>query len=323
MILNQDFQRARDILATEPWLPTPLLPSAGVGQRLGIDLWLKREDCTPIGSFKIRGGLVSMGMAGSEGVRGGVYGASAGNYGLALAEAGRRRGVKVTVVVPTGANPSKMQRITSTGASVIEHGADFDAAKEFAREAARKDGAAFWEDGVIPEMALGAATIGRELVDSGMRWDWVLVPLGNGSLLKGIAWAFRSFSPETRVVGLVSTGARAMAQAVAGEPFDPVEPTCTEADGLDVRVPIIPISREIGELGCDIWEVPENSLIPAVRSMIDLEQTLAEPSAAITLAAASIRRSDLEGSRVAAVITGSHLRSSLLETVAASPGLPL
>ncbi|MDD9994994.1 MAG: pyridoxal-phosphate dependent enzyme [Dehalococcoidia bacterium] len=323
MIDDNEIKRARQVLRAEPWLPTPLLPSAVAGQRLGIDLWFKREDCTPVGSFKIRGGLVSMALADGTAADRGVYGASAGNYGLALAEAGRRRGVRVTIVVPIGANPSKVQRILATGASVIHHGDDFDAAKEHARSTAKEVGAAFWEDGVIPEMALGAATIAAELIESEMNWDWVLVPVGNGSLIKGIAWMFRSMSPDTKVIGLVSTGAPAMAMAISGEPFDPTALTSTEADGLDVRVPIVPISREIGDLVAGVWLVPEQSLIPAVRSMIDLEQTMVEPSAAITLAACHSHREDLKGARVAAIVTGAHLRSSLLEAVSRSPGLPI
>ncbi len=315
-------ESARDILKGEPWLPTPLLPSGGVGQRLGIDLWLKREDCTPAGSFKLRGGLVAMALSDDD-LTGGVYGASAGNYGLAIAEAGRRAGVTVTIVVPEGANPSKVQRILATGASVIEHGADFDTAKDYARVIATDTGAAFWEDGVIEEMALGASTIGLELIESGMAWDWVLVPVGNGSLIKGIASAFRTHSPATKIIGLVSTGAPAMAAAIAGEPFDTQAPTQTEADGLDVRVPIMPISREIGELVEAVWLVSEELLIPAVRSLIDLEQVMVEPSAAITLAACAQHAKELAGARVALILTGAHLRSSLLGAVAKSPGLQL
>ncbi len=320
---TKDFDRALAALASEDWLPTPLLASAGAGPALGIDLWLKREDCTPVGSFKVRGGLVSMAMAGPAALERGVYGASAGNYGLALAEAGRRRGASVTVVVPQDANPSKVGRIRRTGARVIHHGADFDAAKDHARAAAADAGADFWEDGVIPHMATGAATIGTELIETGLDWDFVLVPVGNGSLIKGIAAAFAERSPRTRVVGLVSSGAPAMASAIAGRPFDPAEPTSTEADGLDVRVPIMPICHEIADLVADVWVIDEDLLIPAVRSMIDLEQTLAEPSAAITLAACAQRRTELAGSRAAAIVTGSHLRSSLLGEVARSEGLPL
>ena len=320
---TDNFDRALAALAGEDWLPPPLLASAGAGPALGIDLWLKREDCTPVGSFKVRGGLVSMAMAGPGALERGIFGASAGNYGLALAEAGRRSGAGVTVVVPEGANPSKVRRILGTGARVVHHGADFDAAKDHARAAAREAGAEFWEDGVIPHMATGAATIGTELIDTGLSWDWVLVPVGNGSLIKGIASAFAERSPTTRVVGLVSSGAPAMASAIAGEPFDPAAPTRTEADGLDVRVPIMAICGEIADIIEDVWVIDEEMLVPAVRSMIDMEQTLAEPSAAITLAACAERRTELAGSRVAAIVTGSHLRSSLLGAVADSGGLPI
>jgi threonine dehydratase len=315
--------RARDLLKAEPWLPTPLLQSSVAGPRLGIDLWLKREDVTPVGSFKLRGGLVAMALRAGDDLSAGVYGASAGNYGLAIAEAGRLAGVNVTIVVPEGANPSKVERTRATGASVIEHGADFDTAKAHARVLAEDVGAAFWEDGVIEEMALGASSIGFELIDSGIDWDWVLVPVGNGSLIKGIASAFRARSPATKIIGLVSTGAPVMAAAIAGEHFDPELGTKTEADGLDVRVPIMEISREIGELVDGIWLVPEEMLIPAVRSLMDLEQVMAEPSAAITLAACVEHRQELAGATVALIITGAHLRSSLLETVANSKGLQI
>jgi len=325
--------RARDVLKGESWLPTPLLHSSVAGPRLGIDLWLKREDVTPVGSFKLRGGLVAMALRTGDDLSNGVYGASAGNYGLAIAEAGRRADVKVTIVVPEGANPSKVERILATGASVIEHGIDFDTAKDHARAIAEDVGAAFWEDGVIEEMALGASSIGFELIESGIDWDWVLVPVGNGSLIKGIASAFRDKSPttpsarKTKIIGLVSTGAPVMASAIAGEPFDPQmakeASTKTEADGLDVRVPIMEISREIGELVDGVWLVPEETLIPAVRSFMDLEQVMVEPSAAITLAACAQHREELAGARVALIVTGAHLRSSLLETVANSKGLQI
>jgi threonine dehydratase len=317
--------RARDVLKGEPWLPTPLLHSSVAGPRLGIDLWLKREDVTPVGSFKLRGGLVAMALRTGDDVSNGVYGASAGNYGLAIAEAGRRADVKVTIVVPQGANPSKVERILATGASVIQHGADFDTAKDHARAIAEDVGAAFWEDGVIEEMALGASTIGSELIESGIDWDWVLVPVGNGSLIKGIASAFRANSPATKVIGLVSSGAPVMAAAIAGTIAGDSEwaSTKTDADGLDVRVPIMEISREIGDLVDGVWLVPEETLIPAVRSFMDLEQVMVEPSAAITLAACAQHRGELAGARVALIVTGAHLRSSLLQTVANSKGLQI
>ena len=314
-------EAARALLKSEPWVPTPQLKAEGLGGALGIDLWLKREDCTPVGSFKLRGALVAMERQGPDVPAAGVYVASAGNYGLAIATAGQRAGFSVTVFVPAGATPSKLERIRMCGSTVVEGGEDFDLAKERARANAREDGAAFWEDGVITEMADGAATIASELLDDPEPWDAVLVPIGNGSLIKGVASEFKARSPQTRVVGLVSTGAPAMAHAIEGRPWDEHALVDSIADGLSVRVPIMGIVEEIRPLVDDVWLIDESLLIPAVRTLMEMEQVTAEPSGAITIAGLAEHRTEMAGQRVAAVITGAHLRMSLLPEVASSAGL--
>ena len=312
---------AKNLLKDEPWAPTPLLQAQAIGGALGIELWLKREDCTPVGSFKLRGALVAMERQGPGVPAAGVYVASAGNYGLAIATAGRRAGIGVTVFVAPGATPSKLNRIRMCGSRVVEQGNDFDAAKDAARSIAREDGAAFWEDGVITEMADGAATIASELLDHPEPWDAVVVPVGNGSLIKGVATEFKTRSPETRVVGLVSTGAPAMAHAIQGRPWDEHAPVDTIADGLAVRLPIMAIAEEIGPLVDDVWLVDESLLIPAVRTLMEMEQVMAEPSAAINIAGLAEHRAQMAGKRVAAIITGGHLSMSLLPEIGSSKGL--
>ncbi len=312
---------ASEVLSNERWTPTPLLPATVIGNRLGCDLWLKREDCTPIGSFKLRGALVAMARLADSLPSMGVYVASAGNYGLAITVAGQRRGVPVTVVVPEGATPSKLERIRLSGGQVVVHGSDFDIAKDFARNKAAKDGAAFWEDGVIEETAHGAATIGAEIANHSKPWDWVVVPLGNGSLIKGIASVIKARSPDTAVIAAVPTATPAMALALRGESWDESAPVETLADGLAVRVPIMPIVSELKELVDDAWLVDESSLLPAVKSLLELEQVVAEPSAAISIAGLADHRAEAAGHRVAAVITGSHLSTSLIVQVATTDGL--
>ncbi len=305
---------ASSVLADEQWAPTPQLPATSIGARLGVDLWLKREDCTPVGSFKIRGALTSVTALGSELPPGGIYVASAGNYGMAIAAAAHRVGVPVTVVVPEGATPSKVDKIRLFGGDVVVHGSDFDEAKGFARDSAGKAGAAFWEDGIIEEMAIGAGTIAAELLEHPDPWDAVVVPLGNGSLMKGIAQVFKALSPSTRTVAVVADGAPAMAQALLNEPVDEGEPIETLADGLAVRVPIGPIVEELKPLVDDVWLVEESAMLPAIKSLIELEQVLAEPSAAISVAGVAAHSDELQGRRVAAIITGAHLRPDDLES---------
>ena len=312
---------AQSVLKTELWLPTPLLRATAIGDRLGMELWLKREDCTPVGSFKLRGALVAMARRADGLPGGGVCVASAGNYGLAIAVAGQRRNVDVTVVAPENATPSKLDRVRLCGAKVIQHGNDFDAAKDFARNVSASEGKAFWEDGVIEEMAFGAATIADELLDGPDPWDSVIVPVGNGSLIKGVAGVFKARSPATTVVGAVPSGAPSMASAIRGEPWDEWAAVETYADGLAVRVPINRIVEEIRPLVDDVWLVEEAALLPAVKSLIEREQVLAEPSAAITLAALAQHRAEFQGKRVVAILTGAHLRPSLLPEVVCAQGL--
>ena len=211
---------AVSLIEAEPWTPTPLLQAHAIGQRLDADVWLKREDCTPIGSFKLRGAVTTAGALASDVPEAGVYVASAGNYGLAIVYACARYGIPVTVVAPEGATPSKLERIRLLGGTVEIHGDDFDVAKSRAKEKAREAGGVFWEDGVIEEMATGAGTIATELLQHPEPWDMVVVPLGNGSLIKGIAQEMKRRSPSTKTIGVVPDGAPSMAQALRGQAWD-------------------------------------------------------------------------------------------------------
>ena len=178
---------ALSVLEPEPWTPTPLLLARAVGERLRASVWLKREDCTPTGSFKLRGALTTARALSGCTPDAGVYVASAGNYGAAVVYACARYGIPVTVVAPEGATASKLDRIRLYDGKIEMHGRDFDEAKAFARDEALRAGAAFWEDGAIEQMAVGAGAIGVEILADSDPWDMVIVPLGNGSLIKGIA----------------------------------------------------------------------------------------------------------------------------------------
>ena len=312
---------AASLIKAEPWTPTPLLKAHAISRRLDADVWLKREDCTPIGSFKLRGAITTAGALASDVPDAGVYVASAGNYGLAIVYACARYGIPVTVIAPEGATPSKLERIRLLGGTVEIHGSDFDVAKGYAKEKAREAGGVFWEDGVIEEMATGAGTIATELLRDAEPWDMVVVPLGNGSLIKGIAQEMKRCSPSTKIVAVVPDGAPSMAQALRGQAWDESAPVDTLADGLAVRVPIPKIVEELIGLVDDVWTVSEPDILPAVKSLMEHEQVLAEPSAATPIAAMAGHRDEIRGKRVAAIVTGAHLGMSLLPELATTRGL--
>ena len=312
---------AESLIEAESWTPTPLLQARAIGRRLDAELWLKREDCTPIGSFKLRGAITTTGALASDVPAAGVYVASAGNYGLAIVYACARYGIPVTVIAPEGATPSKLDRIRLMGGTVEIHGNDFDVAKGYAKDQAREARGVFWEDGVIEEMATGAGTIATELLRDSEPWDMLVVPLGNGSLIKGIAQEMKLRSPDTKIVAVVPEGAPSMAQALLGQPWDESAPVDTLADGLAVRVPIPKIVEELIGLVDDVWTVSESDILPAVKTLMELEQVFAEPSAATPIAAMAGHPDEVRGKRIAAIVTGAHLSMSLFSDIATTRGL--
>lgn len=312
---------ARGMLSEEAWLPTPLLPARTIGDQLGLELWLKREDCSPAGSFKLRGALLAM-AALSEGLSDeGVYVASSGNYGVGIALAGQRHNVKVTVVVPKEAALSKIERIRLSGAEIIQYVHDDQTTKEeLAQNASQKLGASFWDDGV-EWMTFGAACIATELLSHPEPWDCILVPLGGGNLMKGIAAIFKERSPQTRLIGIVPASAPLMYQAMIDPPWDRSARIETIADGLAIRAPDDTIVKELRPLVDEIWLSDESKILPAVKSLMELEQVMAEPASATTMVGLSDHRAELRGKRVAAIITGAHLKMSLIPELAHVTGL--
>ena len=316
----QNSNQINDIISKQNWTPTPFYKATSLSNKLNLNLWLKREDCTPIGSFKIRGALIAMNSLGDSIPDTGICVASAGNYGLAISTAGQFHGIKTTVFVPENATESKVEKIRLSGATVIQKGSDFDTAKNIARKYAESNKMLFWEDGVLNEMVCGSSTIAREIISVSQDWDYIIVPVGNGSLIKGIAQEIKKTLPSTKVLGLVPSGSPAMYQALTGIDWDESASPKTTADGLSVRIPITQITEEIKPLIDDVFLIKESKLLPAVKTFIEQEQMAVETSAAICLAGIT-EINGLDGKNVAAIITGSHIQPRLLQEALAGKSL--
>ena len=308
----QNPNQINDIISNQTWTPTPFYKATSLSNKLSLNLWLKREDCTPIGSFKMRGALIAMESLSTTIPADGVCVASAGNYGLAISTAGKLHCIKTTVFVPKNATESKVEKIRLTGAKVIQKGSDFDTAKYEARIYAESNKMLFWEDGVLNEMVSGSSTIAREIIAVSDDWDYIIVPVGNGSLIKGIAQEIKKHLPSAKVIGVVPSGSPAMYQALIGLDWDESVSPTTTADGLSVRIPIKQITEEIKPLIDDVFLIKESKLLPAVKTLIEQEQMTVETSAAICLAGIT-EITKLQGKNVAAIITGSHIQPKLLQ----------
>jgi threonine dehydratase len=257
----------------------------------------------PIRSFKGRGADYHGGLLEDAAP---LTCASAGNFGQAMAYACRARGIPLTVFAARGASPLKVERMRALGAEVILAGDDLEEAKR----AARAHGGRFVEDGREPRIAEGAGTIAAELLAGDALFDAVVVPLGDGALLGGMARWIKAASPGTRVIGACSRGAPAMYHAWTGAAAAGGRPDAipdTIADGIAVRVPVPSAVADVRDLADDVVQVADATLIEAMRLVHAHAGLVVEPSAVAGLAAMIEDQRAFAGQRVATVLTGGNL----------------
>jgi threonine dehydratase len=274
---------------------------------LGRRTIVKVETANPIRSFKGRGtDFLIRGLASKQK----VVCASAGNFGQAVAYAGRTRGIAAEVFVSADANPMKIERMRSLGAVVSVGGADFDAAKELARKyAARQPECVFIEDGEDPAISEGAGTIGVELLK--MRGiDTIVVPVGDGALITGVAMWIKEHSPQTKIVGVCASGAAAMLESWRAGKAVSTATADTIADGIAVRVPIAKSVERMRHLVDEIVLVDDPQMLDAMRLAASTLGLLLEPAGAAGLTA--IRAHTLPGDQLATILTGSNVHPDLL-----------
>lgn len=285
-------------LNTPQWVCEPL------SEELGVRVALKAEVLNPIRSFKGRGAdwLVRQLTPGAT-----LMCASAGNFGQAMAYACRGRGVPLTVFAAENANPLKLARMRSMGARVVLAGQDFDAAKAMAREEAAREGIRFVEDSRDPEPTEGAGTIGLEWLAFPERLDALLVPLGNGAMLAGIATVIKARLPRTRVVAVAAAGAPAMVESLRSGRIVTYDRIDTIADGIGVRLPVPEALDDLRDVVDELILVPDDLIVRAMRLLHRHAGVVAEPSGAVGLAGVLQEPARFAGSTVGTVICGGNL----------------
>jgi len=285
---------------------SPQFTSGALDAQLGLQLVCKVETMNPIRSFKGRGADYFVHQLGEGGGRQLVC-ASAGNFGQGLAYAARKRGWAVTVFAAETANPFKLEQMRNLGADVVLQGADFDAAKQAAREFARHRDLPFVEDGREVAISEGAGTIGLELSRWPKPFDTVLVPLGNGALLAGVGRWLKAVSPQTRVIGVCAAGAPAMEQSWRSKRSVMTNEVETIADGLAVRVPVEDALNDIHLVVDDILLVDDQTILAAMRLLFRQLGLAVEPAGAAGVAATLAYRERFAGQLAATILCGGNL----------------
>jgi threonine dehydratase len=335
MFSLSDLQRAADLVRTH--LPaTPQIAWPLLQRRTDVEVWVKHENHLPTGAFKVRGGVVfaerqsraGTGVPPSQGAASrdehpasrqqqragrGLISATRGNHGQSLAWAGRRFGLPVTIVVPFGNSAEKNAAMAALGATLIEHGTDFEEAREEADRRAASDDLMFVPS-FAPDLVKGVATYALELFQSAPPLDAVYVPIGLGSGICATILARDLLGLSTQVIGVQSTGADCYAQSFAAGHVVPGNRTDTKADGIAVRQPDPEALRIILAGAERIVTVGDPQIAAAIRAYWTDTHNLIEGAGAAPLAALIQEADAMRGKRVALIASGGNIDLALFRS---------
>jgi threonine dehydratase len=293
-----------------------VLSSRTLSDRVGGTIALKAENLQRTGSFKLRGALAKIASLG-DGCAAGVVTASAGNHGQAVAYAARSLGVPCEVFMPDGAPISKVEAVLSLGASVELGGVNVDEALTGARARAAESGAAFVHPFDDPVVIAGQGGLGLELLRQIPELRRVLVPVGGGGLISGVAIALKALAPETEVIGIqVQTCAPFPGSLAAGKPM-PVDSATTIADGIAVKRPGALTLPLIAKLVDHVAVVPEDDVAEAMVFLLERAKLVVEGAGAVGVAAllSGVVQPSADGV-TAVVLSGGNVGAGLLAEVA-------
>ena len=315
MIELADVLAARERVA-ETTRHTPLSYSHAVSAQTGAEVHLKLENTQRTGSFKIRGATNRIGTLSETQLAGGVVTASAGNHAQGVALAASRLGVDATVVMPEDAPVSKVGATRNYGAEVVLHGADYDEAATRAREIETTEGRYYLPAFDDPAVMAGQGTIGLEVLEDLPGVDTVVLPVGGGGLIAGVATAIKGRAPDTRVIGVQAAGAAAGVESfAAGErvTWDSVD---TIADGIATRAvgkrPFAVITERVDEM----VTVSDDQIALAITVALEREKSLVEGAGVAGLAALLAGAFEYEdGETIVPVLCGGNIDLNTLSTV--------
>lgn len=303
-----DLIRARGVPAT-PQYAWPLL-----AERAGCEVWIKHENHTPTGAFKVRGGITYLEKLSESGTPPGIVTATRGNHGQSIPFAARRHGVPVEVWIPEGNSTEKNAAMRAWGAELVVHGTDFEAARAACAASAEERGLH-----LIPpfhrDLVLGVATYALELLRAAPTLDVIYVPVGMGSGACGCILARDLLGAPTEVVGVVSAHADAYARSFETGAIVTTETAATFADGMACRAPWAEPLEMLRRGASRIVRVTDDEVAEAMRVLYADTHNVAEGAGAAAFAALMQERGRLAGRRAAAILCGGNVDASVFRTV--------
>ena len=312
-----------DILAALPRVHavlgrTLLRDWPGLSDALGFELHLKHENHQPVGAFKVRGGINLVGTLSEEERDAGIIGVSTGNHGQSLAFAARHFGVRCTIVVPKDINPDKTRAIQQLGAELIEHGRDFDEAREYLAIVQRQSGARYVHSANEPKLIAGVASMAWEIFQTMPDPDVILVPIGLGSAVCGTCIVAKHLRPQTQIIGVQAANASSVVRSWRSGKMETDERIDTWAEGLATRVPAELTLGIMRELMDDAILVSEDDMFRAAALILKHTHNLPEGAGSAAVAAAMTHRERFAGKKVVAILSGGNLDLARLPRILAA-----
>jgi len=289
--------------------------SSTLCKQLGFEAYVKCENLLPTGAFKVRGGLTLLSRLSEEERLRGVITASTGNHGQSIAYSASLFSVKAVVGMPKGSNPIKVEAIKDLGAVVEFHGSDFDEARLWVEEEAKRKGYRYIHSANEPLLITGVGTLYLEIMEDLPDVEAIIVPIGGGSGAAAACVVAKSLNPKVKVFGVQAEKAPAVYLSWKNKKM--VETTSAEtfAEGLATRVSFQLTLDIINQLIDDIVLVSEEEMKRAILALLETTHQLAEGAGAASTAAAFKLRDKLQGKKVALVLTGGNLTLQTLQNI--------
>jgi threonine dehydratase len=293
--------------------PTPFEHSLTLSERFGCQVLLKLENLHVTASFKERGALIKLMSLSDKERRIGVVAASAGNHAQGVAYNAKRLGIPATIVMPKGTPFTKVRRTEAYGATVVLEGEALSDAFDHAQRLHERDGLTFVHPYDDPKIIAGQGTIALEMLETDSAIDVIVVPIGGGGLISGIATAAKAIKPSIEIIGVEAEFYPSMYCAVRGQP--PRGGGQTIAEGIAVKRPGKLTKEIVKALVDDIMLVNEATIEHAVQTLIEVERTVAEGAGAAALAALMADTARFRGKRVAIIVSGGNIDARVLASI--------
>jgi len=313
LVTLNDVYRARRVVSK--YLPrTPLVTSPTLSKQLGFEAYVKCENTLPTGAFKVRGGINLVSRLSGEEKSRGIITASTGNHGQSIAYAASIFGVKAIIGMPEDSNPNKVEATKNFGASVEFHGSDFDEARVWVEEEAKRKGYRYVHSANEPLLITGVGTLYLEIMEDLPDVNAIIVPIGGGSGAAAACIVAKTINPKVKVIGVQAEKAPAVYLSWKNKRMIETK-SKTFAEGLATSIPFKLTLDILNKMIDNIILVSDEEIKRAILILLETTHQLAEGAGAASTAAAFKIREKLQGKKVALVLTGGNLTLKDLNTI--------